>query len=125
MSKLVNALMEADTFFVTAIARMTDRHWPDAANVTELCNVEQLPRFPALYSQDGRDTSLTVAFVAKFFGKTACVEVWTTFAMLMNQTAIGKGWTIFRIQLRRRAVSDDMRDGRRGSYAGLADNTEY
>lgn len=56
--------------------------------------------------------ALTVTFVAKFFGKTACVEVWTTFAMLMNQTAIGKGWTIFRIQLRRRAVSDDMRDSR-------------
>lgn len=38
----------------------------------------------------------------------------------MNQTAIGKGWTIFRIQLRRRAVSDGATVAR--SYAGLADN---
>lgn len=54
--------------------------------------------------------TFTVAFIAKLFSKTTSIEVRATFAVFVNQTAIGECRTVFGIQLRRLTISDDMRD---------------
>ena len=56
--------------------------------------------------------AFTVAFITELFGKTTSIEVRATFAVFVNQTAIGEGRTVFVIQFRRFAVSDDVRNGR-------------
>ena len=56
--------------------------------------------------------AFAVAFITELFGKTTSIEVRATFAVFVNQTAIGEGRTVFVIQFRRFAVSDDVRNGR-------------
>ena len=53
-----------------------------------------------------------MTFIAELFREATSIEVRTTFAVFVNQAAIGEGRTVFRIQLRRFAPGDDMGDGR-------------
>ncbi len=76
----MDAFMEADTFFVTAIARgpIATGHTPPTS---QNCSVEQLRKFLALYSRGGTGTSLHGGLITELFGKTTSIEVRATFAV--------------------------------------------
>ncbi|GDE94171.1 hypothetical protein HmCmsJML291_04163 [Escherichia coli] len=56
--------------------------------------------------------AFAVTFITELFGKTTSIEVRATFTVFVNQTTIGESRTVFVIQFRRFAVSDDVRNGR-------------
>lgn len=105
--------MEADTFFVTAVARVTNRHRPYTANVAELQCGAVTVSFRPFTAEVVQAPAFAMAIITKLFGETTSIEVRATFAMFVNQTPIGEGRTVFVIQLRRFTVSDDVRNGRK------------
>ncbi len=61
--------MEADTFFVTAIARVTNGHRPHTANIAELQRSAVAVSFWPFTAEVVQAPAFAVAFITELFGK--------------------------------------------------------
>ncbi|MNC07796.1 hypothetical protein D3C75_553540 [compost metagenome] len=86
---------------------MTDADRPDAAaHIAELQGRTVAVGLRSFTAQMVEAPALTVPLIAKLLGKTTCVEVRTTLAVLVDQSLVGKQRTLLAIQRRQLAVGD-------------------
>lgn len=108
----MDAFMEADTFFVTAIARVTNRYPATRRQHRRIAALSSCRKFLALYSRGGTGTSLRGDLHHRTLWQNDQHRSAGDVHSVRESDDHRRKSDGFVIQFRRFAVSDDVRNGR-------------